>query len=185
MNARPIRTKSWPRGPRHAYLAQLRSSFLGQQKQVATRVSGLLYSWSLLRNSNTAINLHKFTSSYGSRRFAAWDQGCRWGFFPPGCLYSRRLCLGYYEKSRDICVFWSEKLINNCNVFSNIKITLYYSVCMRTSGEKVRISDEAERVQSVWYAHIRSLSGLYTVVCLREGKRGTCLGTPLQLHCVK
>jgi len=23
---------------------------------------------------------------------------------------------------------------------------------------------------------IRSLSGLYTVVCLREGKRGTCLG---------
>jgi len=28
-------------------------------------------------------------------------------------------------------------------------MTLYYSVCMRTSGEKVRISDEAERVQSV------------------------------------
>jgi len=32
---------------------------------------------------------------------------------------------------------------------------------MRKSGEKVRISDEAERVQSVSYPHIRSLSGLY------------------------
>ena len=42
---------------------------------------------------------------------------------------------------------------------NNVKITLYYSVCMRTSGEKVRISDEAERVQSVSYPHIRSLSG--------------------------
>jgi len=50
---------------------------------------------------------------------------------------------------------------------------------MRTSGEKVRISDEAERVQSVSYSHIRSLSGLYRVVCLREGKRDTCLGLPL------
>ena len=47
---------------------------------------------------------------------------------------------------------------------------------MRTSGEKVRISDEEERVQSMSYSHIRSLSGLCTVVCLREGKRGTCLG---------
>jgi len=52
--------------------------------------------------------------------------------------------------------------------------------CMRTSGEKVclRVSDEAERVQAVSYSHIRSLSELYTVVCLREGKRGTCLGPP-------
>ena len=49
---------------------------------------------------------------------------------------------------------------------------------MRTPGEKVRIWDEAERVQSVSYSHISSLSGLYTVVCLREGKRGTCLGLP-------
>ena len=54
------------------------------------------------------------------------------------------------------------------NVFNNIKITLYYSVCMRTSGEKARISDEAERVQSVSCPHIRSFSGLYTVVCLRK-----------------
>ena len=46
---------------------------------------------------------------------------------------------------------------------------------MRTSGEKVRILDEAERLQSVSYSHVRPLSGLYTVVCLREGKRGTCL----------
>ena len=33
-------------------------------------------------------------------------------------------------------------------MFNNIKITLHYSVYMRTSGEKVCISDEAERVQS-------------------------------------
>ena len=30
---------------------------------------------------------------------------------------------------------------------------------MRTSDEKVRISDEVERVQSISYPHIRSLSG--------------------------
>jgi len=41
---------------------------------------------------------------------------------------------------------------------------------MRTSGEKVCISDEAERVESVSYFHIRPLLGLYTVVRLREGK---------------
>jgi len=35
---------------------------------------------------------------------------------------------------------------------------------MRTSGEKVRISDEAERVQSVSYLHIRLLSGLYLML---------------------
>jgi len=32
---------------------------------------------------------------------------------------------------------------------------------MRTSGEKERISDEAERVQSVSCSHTRSLSELY------------------------
>ena len=55
--------------------------------------------------------------------------------------------------------------------------------CMRTSGEKVGlcVSDEAEHVQSVSYFHVRSLSALYTVVCLREGKRGACLGPLLQL----
>jgi len=95
------------------------------------------------------------------------------------CFISRPtyMCLGYYEKSRDICVFWSDKLISNFNVLNNIKITLHYRVYMRTS-------DKAERVQTVSYSHIRSLSGLYTVVCLREGKRGTCLGPPLQLQCV-
>jgi len=49
---------------------------------------------------------------------------------------------------------------------------------MRTSGEKVRILDEEERVQSVSYSHIRSFSELYTVMCLREGKRSTCIGPP-------
>jgi len=81
-----------------------------------------------------------------------------------------------YEKSREICVFSSNKFISSFNVFNNIKITLHYSVYMRTAGEKVRISDDAEHVQSVSHSPIRSLSGLYTVVCLREGKRGTCLG---------
>jgi len=52
---------------------------------------------------------------------------------------------------------------------------------MRTSGEKVRIPDEAERVQSVSNSHIRSVSELSAVVRLREGKRGTWLGPPLQL----
>jgi len=33
----------------------------------------------------------------------------------------------------------SDKLISNFNMFDNIKITLLYSVYMRTSGEKVRI----------------------------------------------
>ena len=99
-------------------------------------------------------------------------------FCHPELFFSQPVCLGYYEKSRDICVFWSDKLINNFNVFNNIKITLHYSVYTRTVGEKVRISNEAERVQSVTYSHIRSLSGLYTVVCLREGKRDTCLGPP-------
>ena len=91
------------------------------------------------------------------------------------------MCPGCYEKSRDICVFGNDELISNFTVFNNIKITLHDSVYMRTSGEKVRISDEAERVQSVSYSHIRSLSALCTVVCLRESKRGTCLGPPVQL----
>ena len=47
-------------------------------------------------------------------------------------------------------------------MFDNLKITLCYNVHMRTSGGKVRISDEAERVKSVSNSHIRSLSGLYT-----------------------
>jgi len=51
---------------------------------------------------------------------------------------------------------------------------------MRTSDGEVRKSDEAKPVQSVSYSHIRLLSWLYTVICLREGKRGTCLGPPLQ-----
>ena len=84
-------------------------------------------------------------------------------FFRPDLFFSRPGCVG----NSMIC-FWSDKLISNFNVFNNIKIALHYSVYMRTSDEKVRISDEAERVQSVSYSHIRSLSELYTVVCLRE-----------------
>ena len=39
-----------------------------------------------------------------------------------------------------------------------MKVTLHYSIYMRTSDEKVRISDEAERVQSVSYCRIRSFA---------------------------
>jgi len=93
------------------------------------------------------------------------------------CFFSPPAFLGYYEKSHDICVFWSDKLISNFNAFNDMKITL--RVYTRTSGETVRISDEAERVQPVSYSHIRPLSGLYTVVCLREDKQDTCWGPPL------
>jgi len=66
-------------------------------------------------------------------------------------------------KNRVKSVFF-EVINSSATSMCNIKITLHYSVYMRTSGEKVRISDEAERVQSISYSHIRSLSGLYTVV---------------------
>jgi len=42
-------------------------------KRRLRKLRGLFYSWSLLRNNNTATNLQKFTSSYGSRRFVACD----------------------------------------------------------------------------------------------------------------
>jgi len=42
---------------------------------------------------------------------------------------------------------------------------------MRTLGEKVHISDEAESVQSVSYSHARSLSDLYTVLCSSKGRQ--------------
>jgi len=60
-------------------------------------------------------------------------------------------------KTRVKSVFWSDKFISNFNVFNNRMITLYYSVYKCTSGEEARISDEAERVQSVLCPHIRSL----------------------------
>jgi len=97
------------------------------------------------------------------------------------CFFSRPVCPGYYEKSREICVFWSDKLSSNFCVFNNIKITLHYSVYMRTSGEKARISDEAECVQSVSYSHIRSLSGLYTVVF--KGRQARHLPRDLLCNC--
>jgi len=103
--------------------------------------------WSLLRKNITAINLQTFTSRYGSRRFSTCDQGYHCGVFTSrSAFFSRPWCS---------CLFM--------NVFNNTQVSLYYSVCMRTSGEKVRMSDEAERAQSISYLHIRSLSGL----CIR------------------
>ena len=147
------------------------------QRQIAKLASGLLYSWSLLRNNNTVINLSMFSSSYGSRRFAACDQGLQLRVFSTQICFLVDLGVWVYLRkiAWNLC-FLSDKLISNFNVFNNIEITSHYSVYMGTSGETVRISDGAERVQSVSYSHIRSLSGLYTVVFLREGKRGTCLG---------
>jgi len=59
-------------------LAQVQSSHLFHalllQRQYAKLDSGLLCSWSLLLNNNTAINVQMFTSSHGSRRIAACDQ---------------------------------------------------------------------------------------------------------------
>jgi len=55
------------------------------------------------------------------------------------CFFSRPVCLGYYEKSRDIWVFWSGKLISNFNVFNNIKITLHYSVYAHIRWESTHI----------------------------------------------
>jgi len=51
-------------------------------------------------------------------------------------------------------------------VFDDIKITSYYGVCICTSGEKVRISDEEERVQSVSYSHIKIIIGVVYIMSL-------------------
>ena len=72
-------------------------------------------------------------------------------FFPlRSAFFSRPRCLGLIMKNRVNSFFSSsDQFISNFNVFNNTKITLYYNVCMRTSGDKIRISDEAEHVQSV------------------------------------
>jgi len=63
------------------------------------------------------------------------------------CFFSRPECISLIMKNRVKSVFFSsDKFISNFTVVNNMKIT---SVCMRTSGEKERVSDEAERVQSV------------------------------------
>jgi len=151
--------------------------------------SVLLYSWSLLRNNNMAINLQMFTSSYGNRRFAACDQGLPLSVFSTQIwFFSRLACLGYYEKSREICVFWSDKLISNFNVFNNMNITLDYSATHHvTSGENVRIVQSsgsrsmngdphtkaakdqnmgrAESIQ-IWVAHFQRYHCFSLSVCL-------------------
>jgi len=52
------------------------------QRQIAKLASGLLCSWSLLRNNNTAKNLQMFSSSYGSRqRCHLWCHNIRFDVF--------------------------------------------------------------------------------------------------------
>ena len=132
-------------------------------RQVAILASHLLYSWSSLCNNNMAINLQMFTSSYGSRRFSACDQDSHWGFFHPDLFFSRPVRLGLIMKNRAKRVFWSDKLIRNFTVLNNIKITLHYNVFMRTSGGKVRMSDEAERFKSFSYSHITVVPKLFLI----------------------
>jgi len=79
--ARPTRDKVVIAKPTR--LAQVRGSLLYLQRRVAKLASELLYSWSVLRNNNTAVNFQMFTSSYRSRRFAACDQGSHGEFFYP------------------------------------------------------------------------------------------------------
>jgi len=118
------------------------------QSQVAKLASELFYCWSSLRSNNTAINLQTFTWSYSSRRFSASDQDSPYGFsFTQMCFFSRPGCLGLITKNRiKLFSFSSDQFISNFSMFNNIKITLYYTVFMRTSGEKLRVSDEAEPV---------------------------------------
>jgi len=100
-------------------------------------------------------------------------------FFTQICFFSRPGCVGLIMKNRVKSVFWSDNFISNFNVFNNIKTTLYYSVYMRASSEKVGYAYQKQNVFNRFHILvIRSLSGLYTVVC-REGKRSTCLGLPL------
>jgi len=91
--------------------ASVRSLWL--LKQDAEHARRLLYYWSSLRNNNTAVKLQMFTSRYGGRRFGACDQGSHWYFFNPDLFFSQPVCLGYYEKSREICVV---EVINSSSV---------------------------------------------------------------------
>jgi len=101
------------------------------------------------------------------------------GFFHTDLFLSWTVCLGY-EKSREICVF---EVINSSATSMCWRITLHYSVYIRTLGEKVRISDEAERVQSVSYSHKVIVRVIYSGVW--ESKRGTCLGPPFATQMCK
>ena len=103
---------------------------------------------SLLRNNHTAINLQTFTSSWVVGVFSRVANAPFAVFFPPRIDFFRRpACLGLIMKNRVKSVFFEAiNNISNFNVFNIIKLTLHYSVHTRTAGEKLRISDEAERV---------------------------------------
>jgi len=63
-------------------------------------------------------------------------------------------------------------------MFNNIKITLYITVFTCAHQVIKYVRRMKQNVFNRLHILIRSLSGLYTVVRLREGKRGTCLGPP-------
>ena len=153
---------------RSAQFAHVRSLCL--QRQAAKFASGLLYYWSLLHNNNTESNFKCSLQVTVVGVLPHVNRASHWGFFQPDLYFSRPVCLGLIMTNRVKSVFF--EVINSSATWYQYKDTLHYSVyIMRTSGEKVRISDKAERIQSVSYSHIRSLSGSYTVVCLRKQVR--------------
>ena len=95
-------------------------------------------------------------SSYGSRRFHTCDHRAPTDVFSTQiCFLSRPGRLGLIVKNRVKSVFFDVIKSSATSMCSIIYRLLYISVCMRTSSEKVRISDEAERVQSVSYPYIQ------------------------------
>ena len=81
-------------------------TLLCPQRQVAELASGLFDCLSLLRNDNTTMKLQTFTSSCGTRRFSACDQGSPVFFSAQICCFSRPGCLGLIMKNRVKSVFF-------------------------------------------------------------------------------
>ena len=128
--------------------------------------SGLLYSWFLLRNNNTTINLQMFTSCYSSRRCAACDQGSQWGFLQPrSVFFSRPGCPGLVMKNRVKSAFF--KVIDSSATSMCSTIERYLCITVFTCAHQVRkyAYRMKQNVKSALYSHTRSLSGLCTVVC--------------------
>jgi len=96
---------------------------------VARLASGLFNCWSSLRNNNTALNLQTFTSTYGSRRFTACDQGSHYGFFHPHLpFFSRPGCLDLIVKNPVKSGFFDVKNSSATSMCSIILRKLYITV---------------------------------------------------------
>jgi len=78
---------------------------LSASAQVTKLASGFLYSWSLLRNNNTAVNLQMFNSSCGNSVLPHVTRARTEDFFHPDLFFSRPVCLGLIMKNRVKSVF--------------------------------------------------------------------------------